>query len=369
MRVALVHTVIEEAGGGEVLSLKMYEALRELGHDVDYYTTYVDGRAWLLLRDSVRSPPRPVVIPALRANLARALLGSRGVRLRRILALYELRDIKARLPGYDLYVETQANIPAKGFDVSYVHFPALIPTGKPSIYEVLVRRYAYLATGTPVVFTNSEWTRAVLSKLYPGRALVLYPPIDDDVFSLGADDKDYNMVLTVSRFTPEKRLEEVARAACSARDMNFYIVGSTSSYSAPTLSAVLEHARRCGNIHVETNVPRRRLLELYSRAGFYLHPPFAEHFGIAIAEAAAAGAIPVVYADGGGYYDIAARVSPRLGYRSVEEAVKIIRSLREEGLTESLGRKARKVAYAFTFDAFKERLKYLLNLVRNEAGA
>ncbi|MGC9113277.1 hypothetical protein [Acidilobus sp.] len=58
MRVALVHTVIEEAGGGEVLSLKMYDAIRRLGHSVDYFTTYVDRRAWSLLKDTIEDPRR-----------------------------------------------------------------------------------------------------------------------------------------------------------------------------------------------------------------------------------------------------------------------------------------------------------------------
>ncbi|MGC9113278.1 glycosyltransferase [Acidilobus sp.] len=305
-----------------------------------------------------------MVLSAPRASLVRLLLRGRGVRLRRVMALYELTNIKLDLPGYDVYIETQANIPAKGFDISYVHFPAVAPTGKPSLYERLALHYASLAEGRPLVLTNGEWTRRVLQKYYPNitSIMVLYPPVGDDVFKLRGDAKDYSMVLTVSRFTPGKRLDEVARAACAAKDLRFYIVGSTSSYSAGTLAAVLRYARECGNIVVETNVPRKRLLELYERAGFYLHPPLAEHFGIAIAEAAAAGAVPVVYADGGGYYDIAAKVSPRLGYRSVEEAIKIMRGLREERVTEDLSARARKVASSFSFSAFMWGLKALLGM-------
>ncbi|MFP3319064.1 MAG: glycosyltransferase [Acidilobus sp.] len=43
---------------------------------------------------------------------------------------------------------------------------------------------------------------------------------------------------------------------------------------------------------------RNRIIELMSRAPIYLHSSHAEHFGIAIAEAAAAGLVPVVYSDG-----------------------------------------------------------------------
>jgi glycosyltransferase involved in cell wall biosynthesis len=50
-------------------------------------------------------------------------------------------------------------------------------------------------------------------------------------------------------------------------------------------------------------------------------------FDIAIAEAAAAGLVPVVYRDGGGWTGIASRVDQGLGYISVEEVTHIIRSL------------------------------------------
>ena len=82
---------------------------------------------------------------------------------------------------------------------------------------------------------------------------------------------------------------------------------------------------------LETDVPRRRLDELYSIAKVYLHPPFPEHFGIAIAEGAAAGAVPVVYRDGGGWTDVASRIDPSLGYTNVDEAAAIVRSLLGDG--------------------------------------
>ncbi|ESQ22517.1 MAG: Glycosyltransferase [uncultured Acidilobus sp. OSP8] len=94
-----------------------------------------------------------------------------------------------------------------------------------------------------------------------------------------------------------------------------------------------------------------------SQASIYLHPPFAEHFGIAIAEAAAAGLVPVVYRDGGGWTDIASRIDQGLGYTSVEEAASIIRSLLNDlGRLKELSAKAREVAKGFSYERFKERL-------------
>jgi glycosyltransferase involved in cell wall biosynthesis len=108
-------------------------------------------------------------------------------------------------------------------------------------------------------------------------------------------------------------------------------------------------------------VPRRRILELMSQASIYLHPPHAEHFGIAIAEAAAAGLVPVVYRDGGGWTDIASRVDQGLGYTSVEEAAHIVRSLLNDAeRLKALSARAREVAKGFSYENFKIRLNEVI---------
>ena len=67
-------------------------------------------------------------------------------------------------------------------------------------------------------------------------------------------------------------------------------------------------------------------LELMSQASICLHPPYAEHFGIAIAKATA-GLVLVVYRDGEGWTDIASRIDKGLGYTNIKEAASIIGSL------------------------------------------
>ncbi|ESQ20259.1 MAG: Glycosyltransferase, partial [uncultured Acidilobus sp. MG] len=114
----------------------------------------------------------------------------------------------------------------------------------------------------------------------------------------------------------------------------------------------------------ETDVPRKRILELMSQASVYLHPPFAEHFGIAIAEAAAAGLVPVVYRDGGGWTDIASRIDQGLGYTSVEEAARIVRSLLNDAeRLRALSAKAREVAKGFSYEAFRARVDEVIRLL------
>jgi len=68
-------------------------------------------------------------------------------------------------------------------------------------------------------------------------------------------------------------------------------------------------------------------------------------FDIVTAEAAAAGLVPVVYRDGGGWTDIASRIDQSLGYASIEEAAHIVRSLlNDPGRLKALLARAREVA-------------------------
>jgi len=109
------------------------------------------------------------------------------------------------------------------------------------------------------------------------------------------------------------------------------------------------------NFHLETDVPRSRILELMSQASVYLDPP--------VAEAAASGLVPVVYRDGGGWTDIASRIDQGLGYTSVEEAARTVRSLLNDAeRLKELSARAREVANGFSYERFKERNEVISSL-------
>jgi glycosyltransferase involved in cell wall biosynthesis len=166
----------------------------------------------------------------------------------------------------------------------------------------------------------------------------------------------------VSRIDWAKRVTEIPEVARLVPEAEFYLVGSTRPESGPVLEALKERAERLRNFHVETDVPKRRILELMSQASVYLHPPFAEHFGFAIAEAAAAGLVPVVYRDGGGWTDIVSRIDQGLGYTNIKEAASIIRSLlNDPGRLKALSASARNVAKGFSYENFKARLNEVIN--------
>jgi glycosyltransferase involved in cell wall biosynthesis len=100
---------------------------------------------------------------------------------------------------------------------------------------------------------------------------------------------------------------------------------------------------------------------------FYLHPEFTEHFGIAVIEAMSAGCVPIVYRDGGVWYDIVSKISNILGYNNIEEVPKIIRVIEvNRELYTELRKKSIEVSKTFNYENFKknlmEKVKYVLRI-------
>ncbi|MFP3320389.1 MAG: glycosyltransferase [Acidilobus sp.] len=370
MRIALVHTLLFVAGGAERLAIEAYRALEDLGHDVDLYAAYVDERAWQILTSDMGDVPRPRVL----GELPISKLLRNAMTLRSLLAASQLRGPIGRLrPRYDLVIETQSNVPVGWADVSYVHFPlaGLLNFYDKNQYRLRLHERAYNALAVRVagaladrarpVMTNSAWTAEYIKRTYGNdRVYVVHPPVNVEELSTLSYERG-KIVLTISRIDLGKRVVEIPKIARLLPKADFYLVGATGPSSGPALRAIEEASRGLSNFHLETNVPRKRILELMSQASIYLHPPFAEHFGIAIAEAAAAGLVPVVYRDGGGWTDIASRIDQGLGYTSAEEAASIVRSLLSDSLKlKELSARAREVARSFSYEMFKGRLNEVI---------
>jgi len=372
VRVALIHTAFFSAGGAERLFLEMRRALKDLGHDVDLYTAYFDKRAWDVITNGMGDVPEPII---LREPIT-SIIFRKAKLLGMLLAGWRLEEPVKRLRlRYDLIIETQSDVPFRWADTSYVHFP-LVDIMKSYLEEHRHRLRLYeraynslalwmaraLVDGTKPVMTNSTWAVKYIRETYGNqRIYVVHPPVNlEELSSIGGDRG--KVVLTVSRIGWDKRVTEIPEVAKLVPEAEFYLVGSTRPESGPILEILKERAERLRNFHVETDVPRKRILELMSQASIYLNPPITEHFGIAIAEAAAAGLVPVVYRDGGGWTDIASRIDQGLGYTSVEEAARIVRSLLNDAeRLKVLSARAREVAKGFSYERFKERLNEVIS--------
>jgi len=360
--------LFEEYGGGEVLALQMFKAMRELGHDVELYTTYIDPQVEPFL-------PKDIKVNYIKGvKWPSKVTQGRFVRLRRLLNIKAVMGkVKKMLNDYDLVIETQSNVPFMA-NISYIHFPALIDYNVHhagaihwKLYDWAVARlvenvqkYPRKAGLPHMVLTNSSWTANYICMAY-GRcdSKVLHPPIDYRFYHSYYSDRRENIVVTVSRYSPEKHLEAIPRIASQVPEAEFYLVGSVSSYSGPVIEKVRAVAEtyRADNFHMVFNASREQLAELLGKAKVYLHPPFPEHFGIAIAEAMSAGAVPVVFKDGGGWTDIVGPFDKSLGYQNLAEAVNIIKVLLwDSNELREKSKKASLHASRFSYEQFKVNL-------------
>jgi glycosyltransferase involved in cell wall biosynthesis len=372
----IIHPLLEVGGGAEKLALEMHRALRELGYESRILTIVVDeGRlknAIELLTPGFKPVLEAYGLPAtsrLTDVLTAGMTRGRMVRLRRALLTGSLIE-KVQRGGEELLIDTASHLPTP-VDISYVHFPLLLSEKHSGlvqgVYNWLVRRVARSLTGdTRLVLVNSTWTKMVFDSVYGFRYRVeiLYPPVDVEYFYSWNKTRK-KTVVTVSRFSPEKRLESILSVARKMPDYHFYILGSATNTSKRVLGVLSEKIAEYGleNVEVRPNVPREELKSILSRAMFYLHPPYPEHFGLSVAEAVAAGAIPMVYRDGGAWTDIVSRIDPGLGYYDIGEVPKIVRELegRPDFLNE-LRERGQNIVKDFTYDRFKERLAGIIKI-------
>lgn len=376
MRVAVLHALFSELGGNEVFAVNLGRALSELGFDVDFYTFELNPNIRRILDgvpENLRVLNKPTYVKVLEI-----LGGGRFIRLRRLLLYRYLTEILNEVSGnYDLVIDTQSNIPYN-VDISYIHFPAVIDYTlwrSKGFKDFLRLIYNYLILKlckpgrTKLILTNSSWTAKWVLRAYGDIAPinVLHPPVDVEYFSEVIDKYPReNLVITISRFTPEKNLDLIINLAKKIPNYEFVIAGSTSKYSKLVIRKILVKAEKLGvkNLRIRTDIPKDELKELLGRAKYYLHPPFPEHFGIAVVEAMSAGCIPIVYRNGGVWYDVVSKVADALGYNTIDEVVRIIKYLDNDKDTYiKLKEKSVEISKSFSYSNFKNKLLRYVNNV------
>ncbi|MDZ7690397.1 MAG: glycosyltransferase family 4 protein [Balneolaceae bacterium] len=170
---------------------------------------------------------------------------------------------------------------------------------------------------------NSEYTKQVLLDHYdlPSDQIeVLYPPVGING-EMGSAKKDESLIITLGRFSPEKRQLEQLKIARKLPQLNFKIMGflSNQDYFRRCIDYLNDHQIK--NAELMPNLPYDTLMKILDRAGLFLHSLQNEPFGITTVEAISHGCIPIV-PDSGGQKEIVP--IEELRYGSSSEAVKLI---------------------------------------------
>ncbi|HRQ89262.1 MAG TPA: glycosyltransferase family 4 protein [Bacteroidia bacterium] len=209
-----------------------------------------------------------------------------------------------------------------------------------------------------LVLANSAWAARQLDEhfLLPG-AGVLHPPVPLPTAPVGVERDPFGFVC-LGRVVPEKEIERMvgilARVRGHGYPVAFTIVGrfDESDYARKIAGLVRQHndwIRTPGFLQLEE---KRAVLASHT---FALHACRIEAFGIAVAEMAAVGCVPLVPETGGAGEIVP---MPELQYSTDDEAVeKILSLLRNPAHVAALSEKMPESAARFAPARFVERLR------------
>jgi glycosyltransferase involved in cell wall biosynthesis len=215
------------------------------------------------------------------------------------------------------------------------------------------------------IVCNSKFTQEALKSKFPNyEDTILYPPIETERFKNEDMRARENIVVTCSRFVPEKNLQLIPKIASLTPDIQYHIIGGTNRFSPTVINKIQREIKNlgCSNVYLHPDASTDELLAMYKRAKVYLHTMIAEHFGISIVEAMAAGVVPIVHRSGGAYIDIIDKDKYGFSYQEPEEAAECIRLIVFNSDTQNrYSQKAVNRAQFFSKQNFKKQFLMYLN--------
>jgi len=144
---------------------------------------------------------------------------------------------------------------------------------------------------------NSEYTKLKLKKIGIKNISVIYPPICESVYYEGLKQERQDQVITISRVTGGKGLDEFVEVARNLPEIKFILI----CFVLPAEYAKLRALSKRGpeNLSIRYNMSSSDRLNLIWSSKVFLSFARNEHFGSAVLESIVAGCTPIVYPEGG----------------------------------------------------------------------
>ncbi len=240
---------------------------------------------------------------------------------------------------YDLVVSTFGEFDFDCPSIQYIHYPMfgrhLIPADIERrgtarvVYDYLCDAVAgqlFRHTTSGTLLANSDWTARITEGIYGRRPRTLYPPVDTREFDPVPWSERADGIVAIGRVDPSKRVETLIDITEGlwqrGHDLPLYIVGPIGEgrYSRE----IRRRAETTAGVHLVGAVSRQELIKYVCSYRYGLHGMRYEHFGIAVAELVAGGALPFIH-DSGGQCEIVDESALR--YRSVDDAIRKIEAV------------------------------------------
>jgi len=224
---------------------------------------------------------------------------------------------------YELLIDSgnsQIFLPKKKNILSYIHFPResrIIkgsetidhPISIRSVFTFLSARFLRMVYRIadrnlehPFI-CNSKFTQRSLQGCFPEleseSIRVIYPPVNISSYTHKQGLTRQNSVISLGRFSPDKKQLEQIKIAQLSPGISFHLVGfvNNENYFNQCEEYIRKH--QINNVTMHPNVSHAQLNELLGQSKYFLHILEDEPFGITAVEAIAAGCIPLVHDSGG----------------------------------------------------------------------
>ncbi|MBU2652708.1 MAG: glycosyltransferase family 4 protein, partial [Bacteroidetes bacterium] len=238
-----------------------------------------------------------------------------------------------------------------------------------SYKSIFIRKLEELgANYADAIIALSEVDARLMKEFFGRTATIINPPVNVQ----GLNKKKRDIILTISRVSPEKRIEKLV-CALPKVDSSLSLVIAGHIYSEPYLRELKELSIKLGvenRVTFTGSLPQPQLWKLYSEAKIYVSPSKYEPFGLSIAEAAALG-LPVIM-DSSGMVGAGELLEDKKSCLKVdvsneEELADAINLLaRNPKLSKRIGRNARKAALKLSKSSFSAEInKFIWSIVNS----
>lgn len=380
-RILVIHRGVMTKGGGEAVCLNVLEAL-QADHDVTLLTTGQPSLAEL--NEYFGTAVSDVQVDT---NSALTLSDTIPFDLAKLKSALFSRACQQTITGrYDVVINTRNEtfqpMPATGSDrfIKYIHYPEDVETDRKlhsAMQRLVVAPYNRLCDAIAPepgrveaieLLANSKWTAQLVDERVGADSQVLYPPVyTDDIDPVPWQDRT-ETILTIGRLETNKNILEMIKVVRSLRErgheIEFRIVGpDPPGRSLPLSDSYADTVRKRADtldfVHFEGAVTRDRLTELLASTKYGLHGMEVEHFGIAVAELVAGGAIPFVPRNG--CQQEVVDFTEEVLYETTAEAVdKMDRLLRDTELQQRVRSKLPDIKARFGRERFQDEIRAVI---------
>ncbi|MDQ3835632.1 MAG: glycosyltransferase [Thermoproteota archaeon] len=382
-KAVVIHHTLNSLGGETTVAIETIESLYELGYEVELVTVQPPE-----LETITRSYGKKIHVGHIK-NLLPFKLNYFGV-YQRLLTLFSSIDFKdsdvvINTHGDALPYRISGNVPY----LLYLHFPTFLMNSRGGygsnkytrsyFWRVYFKPYSIIAHSLAVraiarsslILTNSQFSREAIRQAFPTlQPNILYPPVDTERFSSAYNQPFHSReskVLVVSRFSPEKRIENALKISqLLGGKIKFELVGSLAPANRPYFKRLKEMIENFGLtqiVNLTPNATNQELVNIMSKSTIYLHTMIGEHFGVSIVEAMAAGLIPIVPAYGG-----CSEIVPKeYQYSNLEQAANLI-AKNHNHPNEQKRTEMRQMSMQFSPSNFRNAMKIYIEQARGRIG-